>query len=212
MSLNPLSVILKENKLEGPNYVDWKRNLDIVLIADDYKFVLETDCPEKPVGTSAEDKAMYNKWIKANEMAKCYILVSMSNVLQHQHHSYESAFEIMENLKSLFGTQSRSARSLVIRSLMNKTMKEGTPVRDDVLEMMRHLNQIEVLGGSIDPDFQVDIILQSLPASFQQFKVNYEMTKQDLNLAELLSKLCWLTAPPVPKSLDLGRMARRSRD
>ena len=153
MSLNPLSVILKENKLEGPNYVDWKRNLDIVLIADDYKFVLETDCPAKPAdNASAEDKAVYNKWIKANEMAKCYILASMSNVLQHQHHSYESAYEIMENLRSLLRTQSRSARSLAIRSLMNKTMKEGTPVRDHVLEMMRHLNQIEVLGGSIDPD------------------------------------------------------------
>ncbi|XP_042023155.1 uncharacterized protein LOC121770502 [Salvia splendens] len=190
MSLNPLSVILKENKLEGPNYVDWKRNLDIVLIADDYKFVLDTDCPAKPTdNASEEEKAVYKKCMKGNEMAKCYILASMSNVLQHQHHSYQFAYEIMENLQSLFGTQSRSARSFAIRSLMNKTMKEDTPVRDHVLEMIRHLNQIEVLGGSIDVDSQVDIILHSLPASFQQFKVNYEITKQDLNLAELLTEL-----------------------
>ncbi|XP_041995881.1 uncharacterized protein LOC121746008 [Salvia splendens] len=168
MSLNPLSVILKENNLEGKNYVDWKRNLDIFLIAGDYKFVLETDCPAIPAdNASEEERVMYRKWIKGNEMAKCYILASMSNVLQHQHHSYEFVHEIMENLQSLFGTQSRSARSLAIRSLMNKTMKKGTPVRDHVLEMTRHLNQIEVLGGSIDPDSQVDIILQNLPASFQ---------------------------------------------
>ncbi|XP_042016233.1 uncharacterized protein LOC121764246 [Salvia splendens] len=160
MSLNPLYVILKENKLERPKYVDWKRNLDNVLIADDYKFVIETDCPEKLADNASEEvKAVYRKWIKGNEMAKCYILTSMSNVLQHQHHSYEFAHEIMENLQSFFGTQSRSARSLAIKSLMNKTMKEGTPVRDHVLEMMRDLNQIEFLGGSIDPDSQVDIIL-----------------------------------------------------
>ena len=39
-SFNPLSVILKENKLTGPNYIDWKRNLNLVLTAEEYKFVL----------------------------------------------------------------------------------------------------------------------------------------------------------------------------
>ena len=33
-SFNPLSVILKENKLTGPNYIDWKRNLNLVLTAE----------------------------------------------------------------------------------------------------------------------------------------------------------------------------------
>ena len=37
---NPLFVILKENKLTGPNYIDWKRNLNLVLTAQEYKFVL----------------------------------------------------------------------------------------------------------------------------------------------------------------------------
>ncbi|XP_019255051.1 PREDICTED: uncharacterized protein LOC109233626 [Nicotiana attenuata] len=32
---NPLNDILTQNKLEGPNYVDWKRNLDIVLIVEE---------------------------------------------------------------------------------------------------------------------------------------------------------------------------------
>ena len=48
MALNPLAVILKENKLDGTNYIDWKRNLDIVLTAEDYKFVLTDLCPPKP--------------------------------------------------------------------------------------------------------------------------------------------------------------------
>ena len=44
-SFNPLSVILKENKLTGPNYIDWKRNLNLVLTAQEYKFVLIDLCP-----------------------------------------------------------------------------------------------------------------------------------------------------------------------
>ncbi|XP_047949148.1 uncharacterized protein LOC125194982 [Salvia hispanica] len=69
------------------------------------------------------------------------------------------------------------------------TMKEGTSVRKHVLKMMSHLNQIEVLGGAIDPESQITIILQSLPPSFQHFKLNFEMNKRDYTLAELLTEL-----------------------
>ena len=47
-SFNPLSVILKENKLNkltGTNYIDWKRNLNLVLTVEDYNFVLTEECP-----------------------------------------------------------------------------------------------------------------------------------------------------------------------
>ena len=39
-SFSPLVTILNQNKLTGSNYVDWKRNLDIVLIAEEHKYVL----------------------------------------------------------------------------------------------------------------------------------------------------------------------------
>ena len=43
-SFSPLMSILRENKLTGPNYVDWKRNLNIVLTAEEYKYVLTEAC------------------------------------------------------------------------------------------------------------------------------------------------------------------------
>lgn len=36
MSFNPIAIILNQNKLTRPNYVDWKRNMDIVLTAEGY--------------------------------------------------------------------------------------------------------------------------------------------------------------------------------
>ncbi|CAA0839546.1 cysteine-rich RLK (RECEPTOR-like protein kinase) 8, partial [Striga hermonthica] len=80
MSFNPLSVILKENQLTGPNYIDWKRNLDIVLTAESYKYVLTEACPDVPADNALdEEKQEYARWKKADEMAKRYILASMSN-------------------------------------------------------------------------------------------------------------------------------------
>ena len=48
MSLSPIAQILSTNKLVGENYVDWKRNLDIVLTVDKHKHVLTTPCPLEP--------------------------------------------------------------------------------------------------------------------------------------------------------------------
>ena len=85
-SFNPLSAILKDNKLTGINYVDWKRNLNLVLTAEDCAFVLMEICPSPPdsISTPEEDTA-YHKWQKADKLSRCYVLASMSNVLQQQH-------------------------------------------------------------------------------------------------------------------------------
>ncbi|KAH0636214.1 hypothetical protein KY290_036648 [Solanum tuberosum] len=84
---NPLSSILNQNKLEGPNYMDWKQNLDISLTSEGFKYVLVEKCPIKPADATDEEFKAYEKWVKADEMARCYILASISNVVQHQHQS-----------------------------------------------------------------------------------------------------------------------------
>ena len=81
-SFNPLSIILKKYKLTGPNYIDWKHNLNIVLIAEKYKFVLTGICHKQSGNEATKKKALaFQNWKKANEMARCYILTSMSSVL-----------------------------------------------------------------------------------------------------------------------------------
>ena len=110
-SFNPLSIILKENKIVGTNYIDWKRNLNLVLTAEDYNFVLTEICPHAPDSISElEEDAAYHKWYKADKMARCYILGSMSNVLQQQHERMLTAYDIMMNLKEIFRDQSCASR------------------------------------------------------------------------------------------------------
>ena len=60
---------------------------------------------------------------------------------------------------------------------MYTKMAEGTPVREHVLKMFDHLNTLEILGGEINVESQIDIILESRPNSFNQFKLNCIMNK-----------------------------------
>lgn len=187
---NPLSTILKENKLTGPNYIDWKRNLDIVLTAEEYRFVLTEQCPPTPGENAPEnEREAYRRWKKADEMSRCYILASMSNVLQHQHQAMATASDMMLNLRELFGEQNRAARQVAMKNLMNTKMSEGTPVRDHMLKMMACLNELEILGAEIDGESQIDIILMTLPDRFEPFRLNYNMNRRLYSLAELLTEL-----------------------
>ncbi|KAH0636266.1 hypothetical protein KY290_038341 [Solanum tuberosum] len=89
----------------------------------------------------------------------------------------------------MFGDQGRSAKQTAIISLMNTKMVEGTLVIDHALKMIGLLNELEVSGAEIDNDSQIEMILQFLPNSFQQFFLNYNMNKTSLSLAQLLNEL-----------------------
>ena len=103
-SFSQVIAIINKNKLTGSNYVDWKRNLDIVLTAEEHKFMLYEPCPNFPsLDAPHEEKQHYDHWKKSNEIAKFYILASISNVLQYQMQDVELASDIMLTLKEMFG-------------------------------------------------------------------------------------------------------------
>ncbi|XP_016493835.2 uncharacterized protein LOC107813136 [Nicotiana tabacum] len=190
-AFNPVTAILTQNKLE-----------------------------EKPGDDATDDEQKaYQKWVKADEMARCYILASMSNVLQHQHQSMESAYDILENLKEMFVDQNRVAKQTAMKDLLNTKMVEGSSVRDHVLKMMSLLNELEVLGANIDKDTQVEkMIMQTLPNSFQLFRLNYNMNKMDLSLTKLLNELqsaetiIKQQAPPVALDFEVGSYSKPRAD
>ena len=88
-------------------------------------------------------------------IAKCYILASISNVLQHQMQDVELVSDIMLSLKEMFDEQGRSARQETMRQIYNTKMAKGTSVREHCLRMISNLNILEVLGANIDGESQI---------------------------------------------------------
>ena len=72
---------------------------------------------------------------------------------------------------------------------MNTKMAEGTPVRDHVLKTFDHLNTLEIIDGEIDAESKIDIILELLLDSFNQFKFNFSINKIDFIFSKLLNAL-----------------------
>ena len=51
-SSNPLSIILENHRLTGPNFIDWLHNLKVVLASERILYVLE-QIPPKPLPLDA---------------------------------------------------------------------------------------------------------------------------------------------------------------
>ena len=63
-----------------------------------------------------------------------------------------TAYDILLNVREIFGEQGRAARQVAMKALLNTKMAEGSPVQEHVLKMISHLNELEVLGAEIDGD------------------------------------------------------------
>ena len=104
---NLIIAILSSEKLNGKNFVKWKSNMNIVLICENYKFVLAEKCPPKPVvNTPRTVREAYDSWIQANNKARCYMLTAMSDILRIKCEKMKIAYEIMKSLQAIFGQPS----------------------------------------------------------------------------------------------------------
>ena len=95
----------------------------------------------------------------------------------------------MDSLQQMFGSPSEQARHEAVKAVMNNKMKNGSSVREHVLKMIHHFNEVEINGAKIDEKTQVGMILETLSPSFLQFRTNYIMNHKKCNLTKLLNEL-----------------------
>ena len=88
----------------------------------------------------------------------------------------------------MFANSSSTARQAAIGALMNTRMT-GRNVRENCLKMMGHISTAEVMGAKLDQDMKIDMILESLPSSFGQFKMYPKVNKHRKQLRTKFKKL-----------------------
>jgi len=189
---NTLSVrsILEKDKLTGGNnFLDWQRNLRIVLRQERKLHVIDIPPPGPlPEGATVEERAAHTKDENdANDVA-CLMLATMSAELQRQH-VHMDAYTIYEHLQSMFASQTRQERINTSKSLFNCKQGASEPVGPHVLKMIGYIEYLETLGFPVGPETGIDLIMNSLNNKFTQFVVNYNMNEFDKTPTELLSML-----------------------
>ena len=76
--LNPLSIILDNNRLTGPNFIDWLRNLKVIFASKKIPYVIEQGLPTSLLeNASQEEHDTLTKWKDDDMQARCIMWASM---------------------------------------------------------------------------------------------------------------------------------------
>ena len=188
-NLSLRSILDKDNLLVGSNFLEWLRKLKIVLRHEGKLHVLEEEEVMEPGENAAiAEYEQYQKFLEDSIDVQCLMLSAMSSELQKQHEKM-SAKEIYAHLQELFQESARTERYNTSRALFNCKMAEGSQVGPHVLKMIGYIERLENLGSKLNDDLAIDLILSSLPDSFSQFVMNFNMNNMERSLTDLLAML-----------------------
>ncbi|KAL4366724.1 hypothetical protein GQ457_05G028820 [Hibiscus cannabinus] len=191
MANNTISLrsFLENEKLNGINFLDWFRNLRIVLKQERKEYVIEEAVPNDPGANAPRaDKDKFKKHMDDMLDVGCLMLATMTPELQKQHEDMV-AYEKIQNLKDIYEGQARQERYETSKALFQCKMSEGSPVGAHVIKMMGYIQTLEKLGFALNDELAIGVVLQSLSDSFNQFVLNFNMNEINKTLPQLLAML-----------------------
>ncbi|KAL0445734.1 UNVERIFIED_CONTAM: hypothetical protein Slati_1701300 [Sesamum latifolium] len=142
-----------------------------------------------PEGSSPEERLTFEKWHEDNHKVRSIILASMTNKIQKQYDRLEDVPSIMLRMKDVYAVSDRHIRYAAIKAFFGTKMAEGSSVHSHGVKMLSLVEKLEDLKVGLNNDTYIDVILQSLPPSYDPFIINYNMNGLEKSIHELINML-----------------------
>ncbi|KAL0401974.1 UNVERIFIED_CONTAM: hypothetical protein Slati_4227300, partial [Sesamum latifolium] len=145
--------------------------------------VLDNPLPTAlPEGSSPEERVMFEKWLKDNRKIGSIILASMTIEIQKQYDRLDDVPSLILRMKEVYAVPDRHIRYAATKAFFGTKMAEGSSVQSHGVKMLSLVEKLEDLKAGLDNDTHIDVILQSLPPSYDLFIINYNMNGRGFNL------------------------------
>lgn len=175
--------------LNGTNFKEWKENVLITLGCMDLDLAIREEAPIAltDASTSGERK-YYERWERSNRLSlmiiKRGIPESFRGVVSD---AVTNAKCFLAEIEQRFVKSEKAEISLLLSSFTSKRYSGKGNIREYIMEMSHLVSKLRTLKIEISEDILVHIVLNSLPSSFDQFKVNYNCQREKWTLNELIS-------------------------
>ncbi|KAL0290510.1 UNVERIFIED_CONTAM: hypothetical protein Scaly_2668300 [Sesamum calycinum] len=132
----------------------------------------------------------FTQWHEDNRKVRSIVLSSISNEIQKQYERYEDVWSTMHRMKELYAVPDRYIRYAETKAFSGVRMIEGWSVREHGVMMLSLVEKLKDLQADFNKEETfVDVILQSLPTSYDQFIINFNMSGLEKSLHELINML-----------------------
>ncbi|KAL0418993.1 UNVERIFIED_CONTAM: Retrovirus-related Pol polyprotein from transposon TNT 1-94, partial [Sesamum radiatum] len=96
---------------------------------------------------------------------------------------------ILQRIKEVYAIQDRHTRYVAIKEFFRAKMTKGSSVQVHGVKMLSLMEKVEDLKARLENDTYIDVILQSLPPSYDPFIVNFNMNGLEKSINELINML-----------------------
>ncbi|KAK1603447.1 hypothetical protein QYE76_037309, partial [Lolium multiflorum] len=181
---------LEKEKLKsnGSNFTDWFRHVRIFLSGGNLQYVLDAPLGDPAETETDEVKAVYETRKIRYSQVQCAILCSLESDLQKRFEHHDP-HELMKELKAIFETHAAVECYEASKQFFSCMMEEGSSVSEHMLAMTGHAKKLSDLGIVIPNRLGINRVLQSLPPSYKNFVMNYNMQNMNKELPELFGML-----------------------
>ncbi|KAG8489197.1 hypothetical protein CXB51_017253 [Gossypium anomalum] len=175
--------------LNGTNFKEWKRHLLIVLSCIDIDLALREERPAPLTAESTPDiKRDFERWDRSNRMS----LMIMKHSIPEAFRGTESeeitqAKGFLDEIEKRFAKNDKVEMTSLLTSLMSMKYKGQGNVREYIMDMFHTASRLKALKIELSEELLVLMVLVSLPAQFNQFKISYNCQKEKWTLNELIS-------------------------
>lgn len=175
--------------LTGANFKEWKENISIVLGVMDLDLALRIEQPAALVANSSiEEKREFEKWDRSNRMSLMIMRRAVPEVFRDTTSEQAiTAKGFLDSLEQRFAKNEKAETSTLLAKLISMKYKGKGNIREYIMEMSHLVSKLKALKLELSADLLVHLILISLPAHFNQFKVSYNCQKDKWSINELIS-------------------------
>ncbi|KAL0395119.1 UNVERIFIED_CONTAM: hypothetical protein Slati_4478100 [Sesamum latifolium] len=92
-------------------------------------------------------------------------------------------------MKEVYAIPDRHTRYVTTKEIFRTKMTEGSSVQDHEVKMLSLVEKLDDLKAGLNNDTYIDVILQSLPPSYNPFIVNFNMNVLEKSINELINML-----------------------
>ena len=161
-----VQMVMDDKILIGPNFLDWLKNLRIVLKEEKITYVITVPIPGSPTADALESvHRAYQKRLVDGARAGLIIHTSMSPKFQKRYKT-EDAYSIVRHLREHYNKQAAIKKFKVTRLLFGSKMDVGTSPVQYALQMYNRIERLDQLGHWMDPKLGIDLIFERLADSF----------------------------------------------
>ncbi|GKA98083.1 hypothetical protein Tco_0825977 [Tanacetum coccineum] len=173
--MNTLTVcsLIKKGKLSGTIFHDWYGNLRIILKSEESAHVLAT--------------AYQNKFCEQDKITLLMLEIMLPKLQKEM--GNRISYDMLNELKDIFQTQASQELYAIQKLLNSYRMEEGQSVSSYISKMKSYIDRLERLRHPMPSVLVVNTIVGSLPNSFDNLFMNYNMNGWEKSLGELYSMI-----------------------